>query len=644
MNNEFKKFGPPSSEQKQEQTPVREHAEVSQEISEAEFQENLERAGEEVDSSQNEIVANTDKRIENVPTSSGLSQEKAAGIYEQGGFAERVKNIKEKIIALAQSTKEKIKNLISGKPEIVHFSEMSPPPIAESQPSAEVPIAEAEIDEQPKVEPAQPEQAESQETQEQRELREYLEKEVFAKLSLTAEDEQRILAETPEDRREILGRSFENSRKSVETFYHKQVIEGVIDGHAADRAEKQLTYNTLAPTLEASIAEIQPRLAELGIDMSMSSLGFDPETANRGKLSEQLYDLDNQIKLTIQDRVRQEIEQSLLQTGEYKGVTMPTEEQLQDTEFMEQRGRQLQTLEQQAIREVLGQIGFTEWTWQTRVKLDKPYTMGPNGAANEISEIDATQFKVRKTKEEITQLFETERWKAEQTGFLCVNIDASKFKKVLTEGSFRDIFSLSEEELRAMRDIVGRGDQFYLNQRTVIEKALGAYDPEKPTIYGTYASENGDDEKRGSADMYGAIFLKIKSGVQATFCEGDSMSGGNAIAGEKLFKESINTSSDWEEGAKRRQIAPEHAALIKGLSNTDKKIENQLGRGVNPFGYLEAHIKGLKLEDIESINIPRYFAEGISRGTVEQGNYESLIKRLRQDPAWKDKINIIEDE
>ncbi len=113
MNNEFEKSGTPPPAEKQEQAPVSEQAEASQEISEVELQRNIEQATGEVDGSQNEVIASADKRIENVPASASLSQEKGAGIYEQGGFANRIKNIKEKIVALAQSTKERIKNLVS---------------------------------------------------------------------------------------------------------------------------------------------------------------------------------------------------------------------------------------------------------------------------------------------------------------------------------------------------------------------------------------------------------------------------------------------------------------------------------------------------------------------------------------------------
>ena len=67
------------------------------------------------------------------------------------------------------------------------------------------------------------------------------------------------------------------------------------------------------------------------------------------------------------------------------------------------------------------------------------------------------------------------------------------------------------------------------------------------------------------------------------------------------------------------------------------------GSPVSAFGYLEAHIKGVKTDDIETINIPR------SDTNPQDWRYGgasvvNMLGRLQQDPEWKDKINIIENE
>ena len=75
------------------------------------------------------------------------------------------------------------------------------------------------------------------------------------------------------------------------------------------------------------------------------------------------------------------------------------------------------------------------------------------------------------------------------------------------------------------------------------------------------------------------------------------MSGGNDIAHENYLKLVYLLALTGAEAAKARQIAPEHAALIKGMNNADKKIEWQLGRGINVLRLFKAHIKGLNIED-----------------------------------------------
>jgi len=679
MNKEFKKISTFSEGKEREQNISKETKDNQEISSERDFQRLLEHSISEVYNNQRDIIEKASRRIESINHFSNLFEEKRNNIFEQGGFKKKIEEIIGKISSLTRETIRQIRDLVSNQPEVIHFSEMINLDIAEIQ-NAEVGNVEMQALEQPKAEDAErasvenpktlieeknrnqetqtsfPEQqnedqqentqAENQESKEQKELKEYLEREVFPKFKLSVEDEERALAEAPEERREILKRSFENSRKSLEVFYTKFVIDGVVDRYAVDRAEKKLNFEILAPILESSILEIKPRLNELGIDISLSSIGFTPETADIEEVMKALSKINQMIESIIRERVEKEIVESLLQKGEYRGIYAP-QERWQDEEFMEQIGRQLDILKRQAINEAIGEIGFLDWMEQTRNRLNKPFIMQPftiqeSLTTTRIPEIDARKYKVYKSKEEITQLLEEEIDRAEQTGFLCINITAAKFEKVLSEGGFRDIFSLSEEDLRAMKDITGRGDRFYLDQRTVIEQALGIYNPEIPTLYGTYASENGIDEKRGGAPAYGAIFLKLKPEVQASFCEGDSMSGCNDIADEKLAREGIYIGTHWAEAAKRRQIALEHVSIIKGMNNAYRKIMNQLGHGVHPFGYIEAHIKGLKLEDIESINIPRSFAEGILIESIDAGNYESLVKRLQQDPYWKDKINIID--
>jgi hypothetical protein len=617
-----------------EAVEVPQEGEGALEYNEAGLEKLVNSAHEEVDRGATEVVGRADERINAGPESFGLDKQTGDSMLASGGFGERINTLKANIATLAAKAKAKIADLFDNKPEVIHFSEMATPVpksaevVKEDNPETGAPEVKAiGKEKQANVE-------ETSEQKEKRELREYVEAEVFKKFGLTKEDEDRMLAEVPEARREILARSFENTRASLETFYQMQVVEGALDWRAIDNERKRLTYELLNPILEESISEIQPRLAELGIDISPDALGFNPATANPSELDNALNVLHQKIEFTARDRVMRAVADGLSQKGEYRGVTVATKEQMADQAFMQDRDKRLQMAENEAIREILEPLGFSEWSSETRTKLRDTFSRSQ-------PEVDGNQFRVRKTREEITDLLNEEKGRADGTNFLCVNISAEKFENVLAEGGFRDIFSLDEQQMEEMQRVGGRGGEFYMKQRKAIEEALGIYDPETPTIYGTYASENGRDEKVGGSEMYGSIFLKLKPSVEATFCEGDSMSEGNIIAGEKLREAKYgwhDIATQWVESAKARQIAPEHASLIKSISNVNENVENQHNGRVGSFGYLEAQIKGLKLEDIESVNISRWYAEGKSKSR----GYYSLFKKLQQDPNWKDKINIVE--
>ena len=480
----------------------------------------------------------------------------------------------------------------------------------------------------PKIETLSISQEEDLEEKEKRELEEYLEKEVFSKFNLTKEDEARALAEVSENKREILTRSFENTRNSLSSLYEMETIEGRVDGHAFDRAKKQLEYDTLAPILENHVAEIQPKLSELGIEISLSSLDFTPETADRNDLYDRLTKINNQLNLTIRKQVEKKMETALSRDGEYRGITLPTNEQLSDEVFMEQRGQLISKTINEEARTMENVVGFGEWESQAKQKLEKPFKLTSDKSRGPIQQVNSNDFRVKKSREEITELLEAEKIRAEQTGFLCVNITAAKLETILTKGGFKDIFALNEKELEEMRRTRETGDNSYMDQRKTIEQALGVYSPESSTVYGTYSSNNDNDERRGGAAFYGNIFLKLKPSTEAVFCEGDSMSRGNEIADNKLNMLGIKN-LDYANHAKARQIAPEQINLVKAMSNTFKKIENSLGKSVSVMGYTEAHIKGLRLEDIESINIPKFVLNNYLLSLGDEGDYIGFIEKLQ---------------
>ncbi|MDP2933309.1 MAG: hypothetical protein Q8N81_04220, partial [bacterium] len=352
------------------ETPLEREGREMPEYDEEALGEMIDQAHAEVEADLHGIPQKVDEQIREISKMEGMDSQKAESVFSTGGFGKKIGSLLENIAVLARNAKGRIQSLVSGQTRSNRSEDAIQPQLTEVA-QVELPV-EKQADTKPEAEITVPEQVEAKETPEQKDLREHLEKEVFSKFGLTVEDEQRALAEAPEGEREILRRSFENTRKSLETFYNTQVIEGVIDGHAVERAQKQLTYDTLAPLLESSLAEIKPKLAELGVDISMSSLGFGPETADRDDLGSTLHDLDRQIEFIIRDRVYQQIGDALTQAGEYQGVTIVTEEQMRDAEFMEQRSQQITRLQNQATSEALGSVGFSDWMYRTRAKLDEP--------------------------------------------------------------------------------------------------------------------------------------------------------------------------------------------------------------------------------------------------------------------------------
>ncbi len=107
-------------------TPERPAA-ATPEYDEAGLEKLTEQAGTQVETKQADVLSTADKRIEAAPASIGLDKAKAESIFTSGGFAERVKNAKDRIATLTKNAKEKIGGLISQRAET-----KQPSPDAES--------------------------------------------------------------------------------------------------------------------------------------------------------------------------------------------------------------------------------------------------------------------------------------------------------------------------------------------------------------------------------------------------------------------------------------------------------------------------------------------------------------------------------
>lgn len=81
------------------------------ESTEADLEKLVHQADTHVSNEGARILQGADQRIEKIPASIGLDQQKASSIYTSGGFAKTIKSLKDHIIQLGQETKSKILSL-----------------------------------------------------------------------------------------------------------------------------------------------------------------------------------------------------------------------------------------------------------------------------------------------------------------------------------------------------------------------------------------------------------------------------------------------------------------------------------------------------------------------------------------------------
>lgn len=221
-------------------------------------------------------------------------------------------------------------------------------------------------------------------------------------------------------------------------------------------------------------------------------------------------------------------------------------------------------------------------------------------------------FRVVLGKNEVLEEIEEELRRIEETGFLSVNC------------SLERLFTFLAQELPILRGAAVKRETLFEEYGIIREEIESALGFEKPPIYGAFCSSNGFEEVHG-IPIYGALFLKLKPTVitKTMYCIGDSICGRLpsiedgilARIANKFRKKDAQTTArteyDYREWVKRRQICSFHAPLAKAILEFEKKrLINLWGGDQNTLAgmgiYLEAHIPDeIKIEDIESVNIPR---------------------------------------
>lgn len=200
--------------------------------------------------------------------------------------------------------------------------------------------------------------------------------------------------------------------------------------------------------------------------------------------------------------------------------------------------------------------------------------------------------------------------------FVTINVPASQVFPILESGRLKSVW---EQRHRGDADLAGadvystlgrvtpgEADEFYLLRRHAVERQLGirskGTENDPHPVYGALAAENGKDEKRGAAPDYGSFFFRLKPKVQETrtaMLAGDSFHTAMS-APSRLFH-----SSD--------------AAVAKAKVDLEQETT-----GDPRWSYVDVPILGgVKIEDIESLNIPA--------DRADQPGYPELIRRVQEE-------------
>lgn len=459
----------------------------------------------------------------------------------------------------------------------------------------------------------------------------FLSSDLFPRFDLSSEDERSAL-ENSAERVEILGRSFENTRRVVRDLYDREVVSGRVDHHAYE-AEK---HKRIASQFYTKVSELLTRHG-FG-DLDLGELGIKPDSMEDDffyRLSGPLRREQDNLLSSAKWDAAQKVNMALETEGRFEDLVMPSIEQVENDEtFKAEYIKQWEAKVKQETETIIAAKGksllenWREEFYQLQNEVDE--FLGK--LARQLSLFD---FRVKRTTKEVTSDLTASVENVKSTAFLSINTNPNGLAKVLEAGRYKNLSGLNEEEREAH---FSSETVDYLKLRETNERELGILNPDDPRVYGAVASRlnrdqshGGSEDKYGAAKMYGDIFFKLKPTLipRSSFTVGDSMFSSNPA---------------------KHQIAPEHMFLAKAVINMDEERNLALGGGGRgPMDYLEAQIPAVTADDIESINIPKEvydnqtvrvhsYANGM---VVEGGNPKQVIDKLKDDPHWKDKIRII---
>ncbi len=435
-----------------------------------------------------------------------------------------------------------------------------------------------------------------------------------SKLGLDAETQAKMLVEAPEQRRNLLERSFGNIRESVRAFVENYTEKGVFNEKAFQREQVSIAnkvYGEIAPQFTGQLNEIK---AKYGLELNLDDLLKSEDALSP---SHQIDQLEEQLQDAINRYVEKEATESLASRGSYNGIEAISEKDLQDYGKASNYEDALYRIKSQRKQDVAAEADLESFR---KAFFEKFQAEQPHPA----------DYWQKFTQEELLEQLSIEAERLKNDFKIQINISAGNLLKALEQGELKTSRQLSSEELKKLAQQQGRHfSEDYFKTRNRLEKEMELPE-DQPIVYGTYVDSKGPEGKAGGAPAYGDIFVEVKPKDKFSITEGDSYTSNDSPTGQR---KSANLDVGFQ-NVVTRQLQMEHGHIAKAIYNIEQKITKEYYNiNPHPFTYIETQMPNLILDDIEKINIPARHIE----------KFQQLIKQRVPDfEKWLNKINIIE--
>ena len=321
------KFGPENNNEEREKNEL---TQENLEFTEEDLEKMVQEAEAQISTEEKEVLDSAQQRIDHAPESSTIDAQKAESIFVSSGIAERVAGIKEKIVLLGKVTKEKISDLFTNKPEIIHFGEMTSPDILEA-PGIEFPGTETQSKEQPgtKIEELIPAEEPEKVALEEVERQETQNIQISTPEQATAQQEVSEM-----DRQEKPEQLVDESSESIEKDKTEQKYESVREYTREQTSEERKNLAEKIANLRRekfeSDRELEQRLDTLLREAEGKKINAEEAVKQITESEEQLSQLrENLISRVVHFREIQKLER---QVGEKKIDQEKFNEQYRETQ------------------------------------------------------------------------------------------------------------------------------------------------------------------------------------------------------------------------------------------------------------------------------------------------------------------------